>query len=176
MADAKSIPYGTCHCGCGQRTTVPKWNCKRYARVRGVPLKYVHGHNQRGCTQTPEHRANIAKAHRGKLVTTATRLKLSRMFRQHPSLTGPANYQWKDGQAAYRRGAQALAWARLIKRRDDYTCQKCWIRKPKGMHAHHIAPFSEAPELRYDPKNGLTLCKSCHDAIHGRRQSATEPQ
>lgn len=174
MADEKSIPYGTCHCGCGERTRIPKWNSKTFGYVKGVPLKYVHGHNQRGCTQTPEHCANIAKAHRGRKVSEATKEKLSRIFRQHPSITGPAHYQWKDGRATYRRGAASLRWARLVKRRDGYVCQNCWYKSPnqKGMHAHHVLPFEHYPDRRFDPSNGVTLCKPCHDAAHGRQTHA----
>ena len=34
------------------------------------------------------------------------------------------------------------------------------------MQLHHIIPVKLAPQLRYDIKNVLLLCPSCHRAIH----------
>ncbi len=168
MADDKSIPFGFCHCGCGQRTRVPKWNCSFYGYKSGVPLRYVRGHNQRRCTQTPDHRANIARANTGKRHSEATKRLLSERLEQHPRLTGPANYQWKDGKAASRRGRLGLAWSRAVKRRDAFTCRHCEFvsHNKKGLHAHHVRSFADAPELRFDVSNGITLCAVCHFKIH----------
>ena len=35
---------GLCKCGCGQQTTVSRWNDKRWGRVKGQPCDYVNGH------------------------------------------------------------------------------------------------------------------------------------
>lgn len=41
------IPYGYCHCGCGQKTRIAKNNDAHQGRIKGQPLKYIHGHNNR---------------------------------------------------------------------------------------------------------------------------------
>jgi len=33
---------------------------------------------------------------------------------------------------------------------------------------HHIIPIDEAPWLRLEPKNLLSLCTACHDKIHAK--------
>jgi 5-methylcytosine-specific restriction endonuclease McrA len=33
------------------------------------------------------------------------------------------------------------------------------------LHPHHIQPFADHPELRWDVNNGMTLCTNCH-ALH----------
>lgn len=44
----KLIPLGYCACGCGGKTTVPTKNQKFHNRVKGRPLKFIHGHNGKG--------------------------------------------------------------------------------------------------------------------------------
>lgn len=57
------------------------------------------------------------------------------------------------------------AWARSVISRDNGTCQKCGIRNVE-VHAHHIEPFADFPEKRWDINNGITLCYRCHWDIH----------
>lgn len=53
-------------------------------------------------------------------------------------------------------------WSRMVKERDDFTCQICGKRGNGEMHSDHIKPFSLYPELRFDLNNGRTLCLECH--------------
>lgn len=46
--------------------------------------------------------------------------------------------------------------------RDEYTCQRCG-RKEK-LNAHHI--LGKGKGGTNTPKNGITLCKKCHDELH----------
>ncbi len=55
-------------------------------------------------------------------------------------------------------------WRRAILKHDDYTCQHCGLTD--DLHAHHIKSKSEFPYLRYELKNGITLCEHCHNKIH----------
>lgn len=55
-------------------------------------------------------------------------------------------------------------WKKAVLDRDKHICQKCG--SDKDIHAHHIKPFSEYPELRFDVNNGITLCKECHIKEH----------
>lgn len=41
------IPYGYCHCGCGQHTRVPKYSDASHGYVAGKPVDYIRGHFQR---------------------------------------------------------------------------------------------------------------------------------
>lgn len=61
-------------------------------------------------------------------------------------------------------------WARLIKKRDNYTCQKCQT-KQKPLHAHHILRWANEPSARFDLNNGKTLCKKCHRQEHGWKEN-----
>jgi len=57
-------------------------------------------------------------------------------------------------------------WVEEVKERDNYTCQICGKAitdvGSKNIHAHHIKPKKEYPELMYELNNGITLCQGCH--------------
>jgi hypothetical protein len=56
-------------------------------------------------------------------------------------------------------------WRESVLIRDGYTCKNCGA-KEKVMNVHHIKPFSNYVDLRYDINNGVSLCEKCHRAIH----------
>lgn len=39
-----ATPYGTCHCGCGQKTTIAPQSSTKMGWKRGEPIRYVRGH------------------------------------------------------------------------------------------------------------------------------------
>lgn len=43
----QEIPYGYCHCGCGQKTTIADHNNPRKGHVKGQPKRYIAGHHSR---------------------------------------------------------------------------------------------------------------------------------
>lgn len=65
-------------------------------------------------------------------------------------------------------------WSRSVKDRDGYRCQWPGCGKfDKHNDAHHIAPRSARPDLRYVVENGVTLDRFHHNYVHGagRQQS-----
>jgi hypothetical protein len=41
------IPYGYCHCGCGQKTRVATQNIPRFGHIKGEPVRFLPGHQFR---------------------------------------------------------------------------------------------------------------------------------
>lgn len=41
----QEIPYGYCHCGCGQKTNIATVTVRKYGWIRGEPKRYIHGHS-----------------------------------------------------------------------------------------------------------------------------------
>lgn len=35
------------------------------------------------------------------------------------------------------------------------------------IQVHHIQKWSDYPALRYDPRNGICLCRNCHKRVTG---------
>ncbi len=81
-------------------------------------------------------------------------------------LAGRMHPNWKEHRTRrkIRRGKQA-AWSRAVISRDKATCQRCGATEVQ-LHAHHVKPFVEFPELRWEVKNGITLCYKCHWSEH----------
>lgn len=66
---------------------------------------------------------------------------------------------------------QYKQWRKLIKTRDNNTCQWPGCKSRKKIHAHHIYKWADFPGLRYHPQNGICLCKIHHDFIKNNEES-----
>jgi len=58
-------------------------------------------------------------------------------------------------------------WRSQVYKRDRYTCQWPKCGGKKYLNAHHIRRWSDYPGLRFNPNNGITLCRRHHNFIHG---------
>lgn len=59
------IPYGYCHCGCGQRTRISDRNWARMGYVKGEPFKYIPCHTRRAQPHANLYRqVRVPGAHR----------------------------------------------------------------------------------------------------------------
>jgi len=79
---------------------------------------------------------------------------------------GKTNPNYIDGRTPenkrIRSSPEYKAWRISVFNRDGFTCLHCG--KIGGeLHADHIKPFSQYPELRLDLSNGRTLCRPCHE-------------
>lgn len=123
------IPYGYCHCGCGEKTKIAAYNDPRFGEVKGQPRRYLKAHH-----------------HRRKIVSAQTRARISAAVG-----SGAQRPNWKGDNASYRaihsylsrhfpktgiceecgamkRTSYALIHGREYSRdRDDYRemCHKC---------------------------------------------------
>lgn len=84
--------------------------------------------------------------------------------------TGSRAGAWKDGKSLERDrarlAAQVKSWRITVFIRDNRRCQQCGATE--HIHAHHIKPWAEYPDLRFDVDNGVTLCEVCHGKVHGK--------
>lgn len=124
---------------------------------------------------TPQsQRDNIAASLRGRTLPEEQKQKIRatlirighRPDPNLPVLRGPDHPSWKGGtrparQADYRNPAY-VAFRKTVLERDDWTCQDCGTRGGR-LEVHHIKSWAEHPDLRYEPDNGMTLCRSCHN-------------
>lgn len=55
-----------------------------------------------------------------------------------------------------------------VLKRDNFKCQMPNCKENKNLNVHHIQTWSKASALRYEPNNGITLCKNCHKLVNGK--------
>lgn len=82
---------------------------------------------------------------------------------------GENHYNWMGGVTPInqieRRSARYGKWRFEVFIRDNFTCLQCGYRGNK-LQAHHIKPWAKYKKLRFEIKNGKTLCKTCHKKNH----------
>lgn len=86
-------------------------------------------------------------------------------------MSGENNINFKHGLSSHRAPRDVTKvnqWRRRVFERDKYTCKRCGYDKGKILRAHHLAMWSQFPELRYELSNGLTLCDECHKWVHSK--------
>lgn len=62
------------------------------------------------------------------------------------------------------KGKKYTFWRMSVLVRDNCECQHCGSKD--NLHAHHIVEWDEDVSLRYEVRNGLTVCAGCHMKIH----------
>ena len=67
-----------------------------------------------------------------------------------------------------------VVWRREVLRRDNYTCMVCGDTS-SALHAHHIKPYADYPELCRIVSNGTTLCAQCHKEAHRKGWRRCQP-
>jgi hypothetical protein len=85
---------------------------------------------------------------------------------------GKDNPSFIDG-----RSKKIQEWKNKVFERDRYKCQNPNCKKKyTELHAHHIKPRKEFPELIYDIDNGITWCDRCHVSHHKKGLKMSEEQ
>ena len=74
------------------------------------------------------------------------------------------NGKVRGGSGAQRNMPEYIEWRKMVFERDGYTCQECGATD--SICAHHVKSWSGYPHLRFDLRNGVTLCGSCHTKKH----------
>lgn len=55
-------------------------------------------------------------------------------------------------------------WSQFVRLRDLKRCVVCDCKSQ--VSAHHILRKSFLPRAKYEPGNGITLCRTCHHELH----------
>lgn len=128
-------------------STVRTWLAKLEIETRAVGGAY-----KVGTKMSPESRKKMSIAKKGKYL-------------------GADNPNWKGSKVTeekrLRQSYENKLWRQACLIRDQNQCTKCGDKN--RLHVHHILPFADHPERRFDINNGQTLCVSCHEDVHKRK-------
>lgn len=123
-------------------------------KVREASLRQDHSWKI-GMKASEETRKKQSEARKGKPFTKSHRENMS----------GENHWNWKGGittdNEMQRKSLEYRLWRESVFQRDNWTCQECGV-KGGTLHADHIKPFSQYPDLRLALDNGRTLCVGCH--------------
>ena len=61
-------------------------------------------------------------------------------------------------------------WRKKVYVRDKHTCRWPGCTARKRLNAHHIKTWAHYPGLRFEIKNGITLCYNHHKLITGSEE------
>lgn len=107
-----------------------------------------------------------------KPITEKTRRKQSKAQKGKklpPERTGKNHHWWRGGKTKQtikdRASIEYREWRISVFIRDGRKCVRCGSREK--IHAHHVKPFADRQDLRFDVSNGITLCSECHGKEHG---------
>lgn len=162
-----------CACGCNERVVSPD--------AKGRSRKFRRGHNLR--VDHPLHRPGVENWWTGrrhspesvaKIAAAASRPKpwISGERNGMASRRGQLNPNYKDGSSPERQRLYASgewnAIASKVYARDKGRCVRCGKAKqgPRSLHVHHVKPWAEYPERRFELDNLITLCRGCHHEAH----------
>jgi hypothetical protein len=107
-----------------------------------------------------EAREKISKARKGIKNNYAPWNKGLRLLQ----LSGENHWNWKGGISKNVHSVDEpnyKEWRKRIFKRDNYKCRMDKNCK-SYIQAHHILPWRDYPELRYEINNGITLCLAHH--------------
>jgi len=79
---------------------------------------------------------------------------------------------WENKAGRKRHSSILRRFSREIRERDNFTCKEC-LATDKKLHVHHIVPWDNEKDLRFDESNAITLCISCHMKLHSAERLAT---
>ena len=167
----KGIPKNGKNKGWFSKSTKP-WNTGLH-----VWKDKPHPRGMKGKTNSKESNEKRSNALKGRKLSAEHRRKLSENYK------GEKCRFWKGGVYKFRDhlrdNFEYRQWRSDVFTRDDFTCQKCFVRGG-SLHAHHIKHFSKIIEDNniqsleeakvcqelWNINNGITFCDICHKQEH----------
>ena len=118
-------------------------------------------HPMLGKAFSQESRLKMSLSKKGKTLSSETKIKLSNCKK------GKLHWNYKHDRTLLskkqeRSDSAYKEWRISVYKRDTFTCKINNENCNGRIEAHHILGWTEFPELRYEIRNGITLCHAHH--------------
>ena len=145
---------------------------EEYYKNGGKRYKFPKGYIpwNKGISRSEETKQKISKTKKGNPTRYWLGKKFSKEHKRKLSEAGRGKFgklarNWKGGlckRRDERNDSLYSRWVRQVKRRDKNQCMFKGQNCSGYLIVHHILPWRDFPELRYNIKNGITLCQYHH--------------
>jgi HNH endonuclease len=132
-------PRGHCQCGCGQETSIARQTDPKWGWVRGQPVRYVQGHNQRKTTRYIE----VDTGHS----SPCWIWQLAKTPKGYGLVRGPSGRMEYAHRVYYERDRGPIPADRQL----DHLC-----RVPGCVNPDHLDPVTAAENIRRGAGTKLT--------------------
>jgi len=157
----------------GDQRKAKCFNCSRVKEKKSLKGRISsfknHTHSEEAKKRIACARKGRSNGRLGKKHSVETRIRISQITRERTH-RGKQCHSYKDGKHAERMGQRYTPeykrWRFDVYSRDNFTCQSCGDDRGGNLQAHHIKPFADYPDLRFEVSNSVTLCKKCHNHLH----------
>lgn len=174
--------------GCDKHVRLPPWRIAKGAKYCSLSCRS----RSRVHSNVTKLKMRVAHIGRQKSIETRARMKAAQQALDHSAkaerlrawrflsghlvpncrrqrIASTMKERWRErlhgAEPKYNRGRTRRpgyqAWRRQVFTRDRYTCQRCG-QYGGHLEAHHVEPWRDFPERRFDVNNGQTLCYECH--------------
>ena len=117
-----------------------------------------------------EERKKISESHKG--------IPNKSKGKKRPQCSKEKHWNWIEDRTKVkqywteRNNPEYKQWRKQVLERDNYQCVVCGEKytKEHKLIVHHILPWRNHIEIRYDINNGITLCQSCHPRKRGEEE------
>jgi len=146
-------------------------------KPRSVEVRLKISRGLKGFKRPPfseEHRKKLGESHKGQIAWNKgfTNHEVGKncgcfICKPPPIKMGEKNPAWiadrtKLVKKQERNDSAYKDWRKSVRDRDGWKCKISNGDCLGKVVAHHILPWRDYPELRYEPNNGITLCRFHH--------------
>ncbi len=153
----QEIPYGYCHCGCGQPTTLATHTVRARGLKKGEPVHFIKGHQNHKPLLTPDGLKECSKCKKAKPLSEFSQYKTGRDAGKTYSVCCAC-------KAAYSRAYHRAHRENILKKQSEYGKQRHRQKRSTADKIRGRAAVNLAVSRGALPPAWTMVCEHCQEA------------